>query len=184
MKTTDWNYDFPSLPRWDNREKMPWAYDEYFALPQSDLLCCLYAIREVSMLNYQGFLAILRNKEKPELVLNVTEEFNFCVNFSASADGNLIFLQPSIYDRLTNRCLRPVLILDIRNNRFSYVKTKNYCPSYQVIQTTATVFVIDAEENQRKSIKQLASFHGKKIRTRWLRWYAMDRLSALPQLIL
>lgn len=61
MKTTGWKYDFTSLPHWENREKDPLIYDEFFEIPQSDILCCLYSITEVSMLNYQGFLAILRN---------------------------------------------------------------------------------------------------------------------------
>lgn len=182
MKTTDWKYDFPSLPRWDNREKFPWVYDEFYELSQSDTLCCLYSVAEASMLNYVGFLAIFRNKEKPELVLNVTD-FPFCVNFSASEDGNLLFLQPSIYDRDTNRRLRPVLILDIQKNRFSYIKTANYCPGYQVIQKKANVFVVEADD-QRKTIPQLAALHGRKIRTRWLRWYAMEKIHTLPQMIL
>lgn len=184
MKTTDWKYDFTSLPRWDNREKFSYVYDEFFEIPQSDTLCCLYAINEVSMLNYLGFLAILKNKEKPELFLNLTDGFTFCVNFSASADGNLIFLQPNIYDRPTNRCLRPVLILDIRNNRFSYLKTANYLPCYKVLQVKTNVYVIEADAYQQKGNPQLAALHGKKIRTRWLRWYAMDQLSKLPQMIL
>lgn len=184
MKTTHWKYDFASLPRWDNREKMQWVYDEYFEIPQSDTLCCLYAITEVSMLNDQGFLAILRKKENPELVLNIAEGFTFCINFSVSANGNFIFLQPSIYDRNTNRCIRPILILDIQNNRFSYLRTANYCPAYKVIQKKAHVFEIEADERQRKEIQQLAALHGKKIRTRWLRWYGMEKLSALPQMIL
>ena len=184
VKTTVWKYDFASLPHWDNREKFPWVYDEFFEIPQSDTLCCLYSIAEVSMMNYVGFLAILKKKENPELMLNLTEEFPFCVNFSASADGNLIFLQPSIYDRLTNRCLRPVLILDIQNNRFSYIKTANYCPEYKVIQRKANIYVIEADELQRKNNRQLAALHGKKIRTRWLKWYGIDKLSMLPQMIL
>lgn len=182
MKTTSWKYDFASLPRWDNREKIPNIYDEYFEIPQSDSLCCLYSICEASMLNYLGFLAILKNKENPELILNVVE-FPFCVNFSASEDGNLIFLQPSIYDRITGRYLRPVLILDIQNNRFAFLKTANYCPVYKVTQKKPHIFVIEADEQQRKSIRQLAALHGKKIRTRWLKWYTMDKLSALPMLL-
>ena len=183
MKTSDWKYDFSSLPHWDNREKMPWVYDEYFEIPQSDTLCCLYSITEVSMMNYQGFLAILRNKGQSELVLNVTG-FSFCVNFSASADGNLIFLQPSVYLPKKGYTVRPVLILDMQNDRFSYLMTTNYCPSYKVIQKKAHVFEIEADEHQRKGNKQLAALHGKKIRTRWLRWYGMEKLPALPQMIL
>ena len=184
MKTTDWKYDFSSLPRWDNRERIPYVYDAFFELPQSDTLCCLYSICEASMLNYLGFLAILKNKENPELVLNITEEFAFCDNVSVSDDGNLIFLQPSIYDKDTNCCPRPVLILDIKNNLFSFLKTVNYSPLYKVVQKKANVFVIEADAHERKHNKQLASLHGKKIRIRWLKWYKMDKLSTLPQMVL
>ena len=184
MKTTDWNYDFHSLPHWDNREKLHYVCDEYYEIPQSDTLCCLYSICEAGMLNYLGFLAILKNKKNPELVLNLYDQISFCVNFSASTDGNLVFLQPSIYDRLTNRCLRPVLILDLQNRRFSYIRTANYCPSYKVIQKKANVFVIEADELQLKNNRQLSALHGRKIRTRWLRWHKMDRLSELRQMIL
>lgn len=184
MKTTDWKYDFASLPRWDNREGFPFVYDEFFELPQSNTLCCLYSIAEASMLNYVGFLAILKNKDNPELILNLAEEFVFCVNFSASADGNLIFLQPSIHDRPTNRIVRPVLILDLQNNRFSYLRTRNYCPVYQVIQKKPNVFVIEADERQCKAIPQLAALHGRKIRTRWLKWHPMEQLPNLPKMIL
>lgn len=183
MKATDWKYDFSSLLHWDNREKTPFIYDEYFEIPQSDTVCCLYSICEAGMMNYLGFLAILKNKDNPELVLNVTE-FPFCVNFSVSPNGKLIFLQPSIYDQHTNRCMRPVLILDLQENRFSYIRTANYCSDYKVIQTKPNVFIIEADEIQRENNQQLAALHGKKIRTRWLRWYRMERLPALPQMIL
>lgn len=184
MKNTDWKYDFASLPHWDIRDRIPFVYDAFFELPQSDTLCCLYSIAEVSMLNYVGFLAILRNKDNPELVLNIADEFDFCDNFSASADGNLIFLQPSLYDRSTNRYSRPVLILDIPNHRFSYLRTANYCPVYKVIQKKANVFMIEADERQRKAIPQLNALHGKKIRTRWLKWHDFSKLPSLRQMIL
>ena len=29
MFTTDWKFDFSTLPRWDNREKIPYIHDEY-----------------------------------------------------------------------------------------------------------------------------------------------------------
>ena len=64
MKTTDWNYDFHSLPHWDNREKLHYVCDEYYEIPQSDTLCCLYSICEAGMLDYLGFLAILKNKKR------------------------------------------------------------------------------------------------------------------------
>ena len=183
MRTTDWNYDFSALPRWDNRERIPYIYDEYFEIPQSDTLCCLYSICEVGMLNYQGFLAILKNKADPKLVLNLTEGFNFCVNFSASDDGNLLFLQPSVYLPAKGRSVCPVLLVDIQNNRFAFLKTANYCTAYRVIQKKPHLFVIETDEQSRKCIPQLAALHGKKIRTRWLKWYTIDALPKLPKML-
>ena len=55
MRTTDWNYDFSSLPCWKEREKLRDIYDEFYEVPQSDLLFCLYSIAERRMLDYRGF---------------------------------------------------------------------------------------------------------------------------------
>lgn len=182
MRTTDWSFDFASLPRWDNREKVFYTFDEFYEISGKDMLCCLYCVAEVSMMNYEGFLAILRNKQKPELVLNATD-ISFCVNFSQSEDGRYLFLQPSIYFRETGHIRRPVLILDMEKNRFAFVKTRNYCPDYQVVERKPDVFVIEADERERKSIPALASLHGKVIRTKWKKWYPMERLGSLPQIL-
>lgn len=184
MKTTDWNYDFASLPHWDNRERNAWIYDEFFEIPQSDTLCCLYSICEASMGNYVGFLAILRNKQKPELVLNVAKDFCFCVNFSVNSTGNLIFLQPSIYYRSLNRIQRPILILDIEKNCFSYVRTEVYCPCYQIVEKSPSVFEVEGDEQDMRSIKQLADLHGTKIEPSQLEWYKMKKLKKLPKMLL
>lgn len=127
MRTTDWEFDFASLPRWDIRERIPFVYDEFFEVPGKDMLCCIYSVAEVSMMNYEGFLAILRNKQKPELVLNVTD-ISFCVNFSHSKDGNLLFLQPSFYSP-EKGYRRPVMILDMEKGRYSYIKKETFPPS-------------------------------------------------------
>lgn len=183
MHATDWNCDFAALPGWNLREIMWDVRDEFYELPQNDTLCCIYSITEASMMNYIGRLAVFQNKENPKLVLNI-EEYTFCPNFSASADGSLIFLQPSIYDRPTNQCVRPLLILDLKRKCFSYLPVKNVNPCYQVIQRSEKVFQIDAEEYQRKRDKHLRAIHGKKMRTNWLKWYSWDKLHALPEMVL
>lgn len=179
---TDWKCDFAALPGWDLREEIWDVRDEFYELPQSDTLCCIYSVTEASMLNYLGRLAVFQNKENPKLVVNI-EEYAFCLNFSASADGSLLFLQPSIYDRPTNRCKRPLLVLDVKRKRFSYLRTDNCCPAYKVTQKRDAVFVVEADEYQRKHIKPLAALHGKKIRTNWLKWHSLDKLHALPEMV-
>ena len=179
--TTDWNYDFPSLPHWNNRDELCGVEDRFFEIPQSDTLCCLYSIYEVTMCSNLGFLAVLKNKEDPQLVLS--SRINFSVKFSASADGNFIFLHPHLFDRATNESQCPLLILDIKKNRFSYIRTPNRCLGYRVIEKKKSLFAIEVDEYQRKNDKALKAFHGKKIRTNWLKWHDLQKLDTLPELI-
>ena len=78
----DWNFDFSSLPRWDVRDRIPFVYDRFYPLSECDALCCIYSIAEVRMGCYQGFLAILKNKEKPELYVHLA--FLFASHLSAA----------------------------------------------------------------------------------------------------
>lgn len=99
MRTTDWKFDFSALPNWSNRDSIAYVYDKFLEIPQNDVLCCIYSIAEVSMCTYLGFLAILKNKEKPSLFFNVAHGFNFLPCIDTNAKGNLIFLRPYLYDK-------------------------------------------------------------------------------------
>lgn len=182
MKTTDWKFDFSSLPHWDNRNSIPFVYDEFFDIPQNNTLCCIYSIAEVSMCNYVGFLAIIKNKEKPELFLNITEGITFCPNVSVNTDGNLIFLQPSIYDKDTNTIKRPILIINISKHVFSYIVTDNHNPCYKVVELSKNVFKIDADTYQKKVDKRLNALSRKKIRINRLKWHSLAELDSLPKI--
>ena len=177
MRITDWKFDFSSLPHWNDRDTILWIYDEFFDIPQSDTLCCIYSVAEVSMCNYLGHLAILKNKEKPELLLNVDQGMSFCDNVSVSTDGSLIFLQPDI------RYKRPVLIIDITKNIFSYVLTDNHNPCYKIVESGRNVFAIEADAYQKKNDKLLKALCRRKIRINSLRWYSLDKLESLPEMI-
>lgn len=183
MKTTDWKFDFSSLPCWNNRDTIPCVYDEFFDIPQSDTLCCIYSIAEVSMCNNLGFLAIIRTKEKPELFLNVTDGVSFCPNVSASTDGKLIFLQPSIYDENTNTIRRPILIVDISRHVFSLFITDNQNPCYKVVELRKGMFKIEADEYQKKADKRLKALSRKKIRTDRLKWHDLAELHSLLEVL-
>ena len=67
-RTTDWEFDFASLPYWKAREHIPFVFDIFLPCPKKDLLFCVHTVAEVSMLNYKGFFAILENKESPRVV--------------------------------------------------------------------------------------------------------------------
>lgn len=181
MRSTDWNYDFSSLPCWDNR-KNGWVYDAFYEIPQTDVLCCLYSITEVRMLDERGFLAILKNKKKPELVLNVTPQmvdgkvdgYNFHTLFFVSNNGQLIFLQPGIYNQKTHREALPLLILDISHNRFAYTMASNLQIIKKITQKSNTVFTVSCF-NVKES---------EKICTKWMKWRPLEELPKLHCLVL
>lgn len=181
-ETTDWKFDFSTLPHWEDRYSMPYIYDKFLDIPQSNTLCCIYSIAEVTMCNYVGFLAIIKNKEKPSLFLNI-KDFQFCGNMSANSKGNLIFLQPSIYDRKAHRMKRPILIIDIEKNRFAYRDTNNLNPCYTVAELKDGVFRIDADAYQTEQDTRLLALSREEIRTTRLKWRHLMELRALPQLM-
>ncbi len=182
MKTTDWKYDFSSLPRWDNRDKFSYVYDDFVEIPQSDALCCIYSINEASMCNYIGFLAILKNKNAPELFLNVSEHFCFCDNISVSKKGDLIFLQPSIYSETKNAVKRPILIINIWKGVFSFIKTDNCDPGYKVVEAGDNIYTVEPLLSQSLD-KRLAALSRKRIRPDRLKWRRLDEINSLPTLV-
>ena len=171
MRTTDWNYDFLSLPCWNDREKLWDVYDEYHEVPQSDLLFCLYSIAERRMLDYRGYLAIFRNKTNPELVINISE-YTFCQTFFANKAGSLICLQPCVYIRKQNRTIYPILVVDIENNCFACALTRNTSRNCQITQGRAQIFTVDISGQRTR-----------KIRGRWLKWHPLEQLPQLPRYI-
>ena len=181
-KTTDWKFDFSSLPHWDNREEVL-VYDEFFEIPQNDTLCCIYSIAEVGMLNYRGFLAILKNKSEPFLFLNIAEGFNFVPNFSVSKDGNLIFLVPNIYCKKRMMSRRPMLIINLRKNSFAYIDTNNTNPCFKVVEIKKNLFAIDADKHQIKYDERLRKFSRRKIMPCFFKWYDLSELESLPEIL-
>ena len=120
------------------------------------------------MCNYEGFLAIIKNKEKPELFLNVSENMTFCDNISVSPKGNLIFLQPNI--KKNNSIKRPILIIDTEKSAFAYFDTNNVNCCYKIIQIHESVYKVEADAYQKKSDKRLRALSRKKIRINRLKW--------------
>lgn len=52
-----------------------------------------------------------------------------------------------------------------------------------MVEKTKTLFVIEADEYQRKHNKELKALHGKKIRINRLKWNDLHALSSLHDLI-
>ncbi|MBQ4117025.1 MAG: hypothetical protein IJD37_06575 [Clostridia bacterium] len=153
-RKTDWRFDFESLPYWDNRKTIFGVFDDFHYIPQSDTLCCIYSIAEVSMCRYMGFLAILKNKEKPELILNIAHKMNFYRNFFVSQKGNIIFLQPFIYNKKTKKSSCPIMIIDIENRKFAYYDAEDYGVCHKISEISDQIFSIESDESSYKTIRK------------------------------
>ena len=132
--------------------------------------------------NNVGFLAILKDKNNPTLLLNIAEEFNFCNNFSASKDGRFLFLQPSVYESRDNSIHRPMLVIDVLENKFAFIATDNINPCYKVIELDKFSFKVEADENQ-KGDRRLDKLCRKKILIDCLKWHTLSTLTSLPKML-
>ena len=178
-----WEFDFSTLPRWDNRDRIPYVWDKFYSLPESDALICIYSIAEVRMCWNQGFLAILKNKENPAIALNITEKINFTENFSVGKGGEVVFLQAHLYDKTTDTVNCPILIIDVVRERFSYMVVDNWNTCYKVIESEDGDFVIKADPVQAKSSERLSALDGLKIDLKRLTWYDFKELKKLPDMV-
>ena len=181
-RTTDWNFDFSSLPRWDNRNRIPFVYDKFHYVPQTDVLCCIYSIAEVRMGWYNGFLAVLKNKETPELIINITEGINFCDNFSVNKQGNLLFFMLSIYNKTNSAVSCPIFIVDLANKKFAFYSTENYNPCYKIKEISDCIFCIEADEAQRKTSEKLNELTKQHIDLNSLEWFDFSNLNNIASI--
>ncbi|MDR1196291.1 MAG: hypothetical protein LBL00_07445 [Endomicrobium sp.] len=118
MNINGWDYNFKSLPYWDNREKFPYVYDLLFENEQADIAFLIYSITEVTMCYYVGFLAIFKNKEKPELLLNATKGGFLNEKVIFSIENRFAFVKSAIYIKKG----WPIFIFDLLNRQFACLK--------------------------------------------------------------
>lgn len=180
-ETTDWDFDFSSLPRWDNRKKSILIYDKFYYVEQSDTLFCIYSIVEVRMGDYRGFLAILKNKKHPELILNISDKINFYDNFSVNKNGNIVFLKSPIYNEKTEKVFNFIFIIDIEKRKFSYFKNDNYSSCYKVVELNDFVFEIEDNNFQLKNNKWLNYLSKPKIDLRKIKWFDFSEIKNLNE---
>jgi hypothetical protein len=128
---------------------------------------------------YAGFLAILKNKEHPELMLNIAEDMTFCDKFSSNKNNDILFLQPSIYNKENNTVNCPILIVDLAQKKFACYSTDNYNPCYNVIEISDTIFGIEADKTQVKTDERLNALSKRKIDLTCLKWYDLSKLNNL-----
>ena len=180
-RNTDWKFDFSSLPRWDTRDRIPFIYDKFYPVPQRDILCCIYSIAEVTMGRYIGFLAILKNKNDPELLLNITENMCFQDYFFVSNNKNLLFFRLSVSDKSTGALKDPMLIIDIEKGKFSYYDTHCTSSCYTLTEINESLFAFEVDEARRKNNEDLNALADKTIDLKALKWYNLNKIDTLPK---
>jgi hypothetical protein len=120
MNISSWEYDFPSLPHWDEHEKSPDVTDALFESPDGSFCILNYSILESEAANNLGYAAVLKNKQSPELV--------FCAENLKFSDVNPFFAQAShtvallavVTEKSMNKDFDITLIIDLDKKRFAF----------------------------------------------------------------
>ena len=171
MDSCNWNYDFSSLPHWDNREIFPYTTDTYAESPTQDCLCLIYSIIEARMMDYRGFLAVLKNKSNPELLLNVTRYNIPDQKVAFLSTGHVLIVQAYFINEKSDAYSAPFLILDLQNNRFSLVHSgRNSLSPYTIEEISQNTFVIQP--------------HNIEVRLNTLRYYPMCKINDISRVTL
>jgi hypothetical protein len=125
---------------------------------------------EVSMMNYQGFCAIYRNKISPSLLLAI-RSVTFSPFAQYSRDGNLVFLKASY-----RRGKRFLLAIDLRKAAYAVIHFSPSNMSYTLAEGDDGLFSIQYPDEQLRADGRLAKLIGMKIdcgELCWHRWAAL-----------
>ena len=163
MNISGWEYDFESLPRWENRAVMFDCQDYLFESPDASRACLIYSVSEVGMMNHIGFCAIFQNKAAPELLLHIPY-VNFMPQAKFSKDGNLLFLRASYrYGK------RFILVLDLRAQKYAIV---HFCAPvwYELVETESGLFQITFDTERNKDDRRIKHIKNTLIDPEALQW--------------
>ena len=169
MNISGWNFDFTTLPYWNNRDSV-YCEDHLFESPNSEYACLIYSVTEVRMLSYYGFCAVFDNKENPSLILNI-KYVNFEPYAYFSKDGELLFLKATYrYGK------QFILVLNLKKKVFSVV---HFCAPlyYDILQKNDGVFEIVFDEKTMQSdsrAKQISDTCIKLKDMRWRSWKILE----------
>lgn len=95
----------------------------------------------------------------------------------------LLFLQPSLYYKELNASFRPILIIDVIDDKFTFVPTNNANTTHKIIEVDKSSFKIDADEFQKKYDERLAALCKQSIRTDELTWHDFSEIKSLSEML-
>lgn len=180
-KTTDWSYDFQSLPKWDLHT---WAYtfDLFVELPKADTLFCIYSVVEGSMMNYSGRLAILQNKQKPKLSILSSDGIYFQPIILADYEENLVFMIAKLSSEDRTKYKEPIIFFDASNETFAFFETEGIGGIRKFFKKSNGIYEMQHEGftiNRRVSKNPLIE----QIKTDDLKWHPLSMLNELNKIV-
>ena len=163
MNLSGWEFDYTSLPHWDNHEKFAYCEDHVYESPDAKHACVLYSVIEARMMDYMGFCAILQNKDAPELLLNIPY-VNFGQYAKFSKDSKLVFLK-AIY-RYGKRF---ILVLNLQKRAYAVV---HFCAPvwYEIQESDDGTFHITFDPKQAKEDQRIQRIKNTLIDPSNLKW--------------
>lgn len=155
MNISGWNYDFETLPHFENRKDGEYTEDMLYESPDGSFCVVNYSVKEVRSGDFRGFLAILKNKETPEKVLNITN-INFIKEapFFASSKP-LTAVLAHIYADDIKQYLAITVIIDLQKERFALapIYPSENRTLYPLSESRGKVFLMHRDGSKRDVTK-------------------------------
>ena len=131
MNIDGWEYDYTTLPYWENRATSKSCNDYLFESPNNEHSCLIYGVIKTEMENNIGFCSIFSQKDSPRLMLNL-KYMNIASPAYFSKDGNFLFLK-ALYRQVV--CF--VLAIDLRREMYSIIHFTPNDFSYSINENDA-----------------------------------------------
>lgn len=173
--TTEWNYPVETLPKWDIHKREFGGDDRLFESDYAKYACLLYSIVEWRMGWYSGYLAILRDKRNPKLIINPTNTMWYpWVQFSLNED--ILFLCSY------NGGEYPIIILNLEKKCFSALRVVNGF-HYSIKEIDSTHFKLIADVGEMNSSRKIEWVDGMVFNLKRQRWFPINKLDHLSEIL-
>jgi len=184
MNINGWEYPYETLQNWNLQRRdyscIDGEADKLFENKQLDMAVIIHSIAEETMCYYAGFLVILEDKKKPEIVLQPKHSFQQH-DIIFSSDGRLAFAVFGIWTEGW-----PIFIFDLVSQKFSHFMARTNNNTFYVKEVNANEFRILTDEWQmaNNSDDSLKKLYGTEIKISRLEWRPFNEIDSYCEMLI
>jgi hypothetical protein len=181
LDTKGWDIDFGQLLT-PKRGVDPYifAFDNLYE--NENLSCLFYTINEYRMGAYAGLIGIFKDKHKPTLIANPTNQwFVWQGDRSLTFSDNYLFIRKLAYNQTDKLSGTPFTIFDLDKNVFGFIDFDMTSIYYSPIKINDSVYKFNLDSPEELNAK-IQSRHGQTFDLKTIKFYSFDKLDNLIEI--